>query len=59
MLMKMIKMIILFYYLYTILYHYIILYVPVVTMLARDNQKMSKIFSKRFEIDQFTGMNIK
>ena len=59
MLMKMIKMIILFYYLYTILYHYIILYVPVVTVLARDNQKMSKIFSKRFEIDQFTGMNIK
>ena len=55
----MIKMIILFYYLYTILYHYIILYVPVVTVLARDNQKMSKIFSKRFEIDQFTGMNIK
>ena len=25
------------------------LYVPVVTLLARDNQKLSKLFSKRFE----------
>ena len=33
-------------------------YVPVVTLSARDNQKLSKLLSKGFE-DQFIGMNIK
>ena len=37
------------------------LYVPVVTLSARDNQKLSKLFSKGSDLskDPFTGMNIK
>ena len=35
------------------------LYVPFVIVLARDNQKLSKIFSEGFEIGQFTGIKIK
>ena len=36
------------------------LYVPVVTLSAKDNQKLLKLLSKRFDLkDQFIGMNIK
>ena len=35
-----------------------ILYVPVVTLSARDNQKLIKLLSKGFK-RSFTGMNIK
>ena len=34
------------------------LYVPVVTLLAKDNQKLSKLLSKGFE-RLYIGMNIK
>ena len=34
------------------------LYVPVVNLSARDNQKLSKLLSKGFE-DQLIGINIK
>ena len=34
------------------------LYVPVATLLARDNQNLSKLISKNLK-DQFIGMNIK
>ena len=35
------------------------LYVPVVTVSAKDNQKLSKLFLAKDLKDQFIGMNIK
>ena len=34
-------------------------YIPVVRFSARDNKKLSKLFSKVFEIYHFIGINIK